>query len=353
MNLFKSMADLLSGGESFVLATILSRSGSAPRAAGTRMVVRSDASIIGTIGGGILEARIQGMAREVFEHGSARIERFVLSAEDAGRMGMICGGQVEVLIHFVDGADPLNLELYRKLATALESGERGWLITKIPDGKAGQDTVVQVLAGGDGTLDGMFVGGLGPESKTKIQELLGLAGSREPEVVSASGVRFLVEPLCHNGTVYIFGAGHISQKLAPLTSLVGFRTVVLDDREEFANRARFETADEVLVPSSFDNALLGLDIDRDSYVVIVTRGHAHDKTLLAEALKTEAGYIGMIGSRRKRDAIYESLRGKGFAPEVFERVHSPIGLSIDAETPEEIAVSIVAELIQARARKSP
>jgi xanthine dehydrogenase accessory factor len=313
------------------------------------MVVRSDDSIIGTIGGGILEARIQGMAREVFEHGSARIERFVLSAEDAGRMGMICGGQVEVLIHFVDGADPMNLELYRKLATALESGERGWLITKIPDGKAGRDTVVQVLAGGDGRLDG----GLGLEGSTKIRELLGRAGSREPEIVSDAEERFLVEPLCRNGTVYIFGAGHISQKLAPLTSLVGFRTVVLDDREEFANRARFETADEVLVPSSFENALLGLDIDRDSYVVLVTRGHAHDKTLLAEALKTKAGYIGMIGSRGKRDAIYESLRREGFAPEVFERVHSPIGLSIDAETPEEIAVSIVAELIRARARKSP
>ena len=134
--------------------------------------------------------------------------------------------------------------------------------------------------------------------------------------------------------------------------MVGFQTVVLDDRQEFANRERFETADEVIVPSSFERAIDDLEINEQSYLVLVTRGHAHDKTLLRQALGTKAGYIGMIGSRRKRDAVYEALRKEGISPGEFDRVFSPIGLEIGAETPEEIAVSIVAELIRVRAAKN-
>jgi xanthine dehydrogenase accessory factor len=168
-------------------------------------------------------------------------------------------------------------------------------------------------------------------------------------VVIQGEARFLVEPLGADGVVYIFGAGHISQKLAPLTRLVGFRTVVLDDRAEFANRERFPAVDDLLVLSSFDRAMARLSIHANSYLILVTRGHAHDKTLLGEALATRAGYIGMIGSRGKRDAVYRALEEEGFAAEAFQRVHSPIGLTIAAETPEEIAVSITAELIAVRA----
>jgi xanthine dehydrogenase accessory factor len=342
MNLFKEMLDLLSTGESFVSATILNRSGSAPRSAGTRMVVRSDASIFGTIGGGILEANVQGLAAEVFRHRRPLVKKFVLSAEDASRMGMICGGQVEVLIHFVDALAAANLELHRVLCEALKLRKRAWLITGIPADEMDGNVVAHHLVKNSGEH-------VGELEEAMVQRLIALARSREPEVVFDEGRRFFVEPLCGEGSVYIFGAGHVSQKLALLTGLVGFRTVVLDDREEFANRDRFETVDEIVVLDSFENALQGLDLDRHSYVVLVTRGHAHDKTLLAEALKTEAGYIGMIGSRRKRDAIYDALQKEGFPVEAFERVYSPIGLNIGAETPEEIAVSIVAELIQARA----
>ena len=136
-----------------------------------------------------------------------------------------------------------------------------------------------------------------------------------------------------------------------LTQMVDFRTVVLDDREAFANRERFKTADEILVLSDFIGAFSDLEIDEDSYVVIVTRGHRHDKTVLSQALRTKAGYIGMIGSRRKRDATYGAIIKEGFTPEDLDRVHCPIGLVFCAETPQEIAVSIVAELIDARANK--
>jgi len=132
--------------------------------------------------------------------------------------------------------------------------------------------------------------------------------------------------------------------------MVEFRTVVLDDRAEFANRKRFAETDEVIVLENFDNAFGGVVIDPDAYIVIVTRGHSHDKTVLAQALKTDAGYIGMIGSRTKRDTIYRALKQEGFTQTDIDRVHSPIGMDIGAETPEEIAISIVAELVRVRAK---
>ena len=154
------------------------------------------------------------------------------------------------------------------------------------------------------------------------------------------------------GTVYLFGAGHVSQQVAHLTSMTHFRTVVLDDRVEFANRERFPGADEIRVPASLDAAFTGLAIDRDSYIVIVTRGHRYDKTVLQQALRTEAGYIGMIGSKGKRDAVYKTLLEEGRTSAELERVHSPIGLKIGGDTPEEIAVSIVAELIKERSARN-
>jgi xanthine dehydrogenase accessory factor len=257
-------------------------------------------------------------------------------------MGMICGGQLRVLIQYVDGSDPTYLGFFRQVTAALELGKSAWLMTEIPDGETTRNGLVQCLSHSDGTR--VCTG-----EDDNLPILSPLAQSREPQVVTQGASRFLVEPLCHEGVVFIFGAGHISQQLALLTRLVGFRTVVLDDRTEFANRERFASADDVVVLPTFDRAMAGLPITENSYLVLVTRGHAHDKTLLGEALTTRAGYIGMIGSRRKRDAVYQELQREGFTEKAFERVHSPIGLSIAAETPEEIAVSITAELIAVRA----
>jgi xanthine dehydrogenase accessory factor len=150
-------------------------------------------------------------------------------------------------------------------------------------------------------------------------------------------------------TLVVFGAGHVSMPTVELAAGVGFRVVVVDDRSEFANRERFAAAADILVPKDFSSAVSMLSIDNDTFVVIVTRGHSFDKEVLAGTLRTDAGYIGMIGSRRKRNAIYAALKKEGFTDTDLARVHCPIGLSIGAESPEEIAVSIVAELIQHRA----
>ena len=160
--------------------------------------------------------------------------------------------------------------------------------------------------------------------------------------------RFLVEPLRHGGTVYLFGAGHVSQKIAPLSESVGFKTVVLDDRADYANRERFPEPVEIRVIDSF-KTLPELDIDEDSYLVIVSRGHLYDKDILEQVVRSDAAYIGMIGSRSKRDLLYAELVRHGVEREELERVHAPIGVNIGAETPEELAVSIVGELIEVRA----
>ncbi len=345
MNLFKTIVCLLTAGKGFVLATILARFGSAPRVAGTRMLVHEDGSSSGTIGGGLLEAQIQQLAKEVLEHKRTLVRDYHLSTDDASRMGMICGGQVQVLIQFVDPGEPSHLEFFKEISAALERGQWAWLVTRIPAESEGGVFPPQALLRVDGRSTGTIDAG-------RLRDIVGRADGGRAALVNLEDATYLVEPLAREGTVFIFGAGHISQKLAPLTKLVGFRTVVLDDREEFANRQRFANADQVIVLHSFAGAIQDLDVDEDSYVVLVTRGHAHDKVLLGEALKTRAGYIGMIGSRRKSDAIYQDLRQEGFHPDDFQRVHSPIGLSIGAESPEEIAVSIVAELSQGRAGKN-
>lgn len=345
MNLFREIAALLSQGDNLVLATILNRSGSAPRAVGSRMVVRPDGSILGTIGGGILEARVQGLAREVFETRTPLVRDFTLTAEDASLMGMICGGQVRILIHHVDCSEAFQSQFYQEIGKVQEDHRQAWLVTGIPRGKGDSDRPEHGFLG----QDGYFAGTLDP---ALTREVVAQFSGRQPDVVRLGERSFLVEPLSREGSVFIFGAGHISRELAPLTRRVGFRTIILDDREEFANRERFPMADEIHVIDSFERALGGLEIDGECYLVLVTRGHAHDKTVLRLALETEAGYIGMIGSRRKRDAIYTALLEEGFTTRDLDRVHSPIGLDIAAETPEEIAVSIVAELIMIRAGKN-
>jgi xanthine dehydrogenase accessory factor len=340
MKIFNRIEELLAHRENFVVAVITNRSGSAPRDVGTKMVVCENGSIIGTIGGGLLEAQVRDLAMEVFGHRKPVSREFSFTAEEAAEMCMICGGNVKVLVHFVDASQSSNLVLYQQIAAALRSLERAWLVTEIPPGG---DEVTQCLIKSDGTR----IGQLGTGT---TQEPLPL--SCRAELVSHEGSLLFVEPLSLGGTAFIFGAGHISQMLAPLTRLVGFRTMVLDDRKEFANRERFETADEVIVPESFERAMNDLEIDGDSYLVLVSRGHAHDKTLLRQALRTNAGYIGMIGSLRKRHAVYDALCKEGFSRGELGRVFSPIGLDIGAETPEEIAVSIVAELIKVRAEKN-
>ncbi|HTP66028.1 MAG TPA: XdhC/CoxI family protein [Geobacteraceae bacterium] len=341
----QSICHLLEEGEDLVLATVIGHSGSTPRSVGTKMVVRPGGAVVGTIGGGLVEFHAQKLAREVFNTGKALTETVEFTGADAAATDrMICGGKMEILLELLL-ADPDNIRELKELILLLQKRHKGFLIKTIDTTGEMVRRMAWCLVQADEVTLGNFPG---PDSL--LADITAeSARAKHPLALAREEKRFFVEPTVLPGTVYLFGAGHVSRPVAELAHIVDFRTVVLDDRPDFANADRFPNADGINVVPSFHQAFEGLEIDRDSYLVILTRGHLHDKTVLEQALKTEAGYIGMIGSKRKRDLIYHELMGKGFTSDDLARVHAPIGLAIDAETPEEIAVSIVAELIQVRA----
>lgn len=181
---------------------------------------------------------------------------------------------------------------------------------------------------------------------------MGCGGDADVQIqyIDASHPEEFVEEFNLETTAYIFGAGHVGLALEPVLRHINFNTVVIDDREEYANKERFPQAAQVKVIPDFKHAFEGLKINEDSYIIIVTRGHMGDYDVLKDALKQSCAYVGMIGSRKKNAMLFDMLRKEGYSEEDIERVYAPIGLAISAETPEEIAVSIAAELIQVRAK---
>lgn len=342
--LYQSVVRLLTAGESLVLATIFHSSGSAPRSAGAKMIIRADGSIIGTIGGGRLEAETIELARKVQISRQSLIQPFDLTGADAAGAGMICGGEGEILLDYLDAVNAGNRQVYEAIVTAMDKAQKAWLITELTYGQANRQQRQQCLVTKDGTVIGNFQ--CEPEFMEKM-----ITGPAKISIHADAkeGWKFIVEPIRTIGVVYIFGAGHVSQQIAKLTDMVGFVTVVIDDRPVFANKERFPQS-EIMVVDNYQ-CVPELPINQDSYLVIVTRGHLHDGIILEQALKTEACYIGMIGSRSKRDYLYRELQAKGVSAQSLQRVNSPIGINIFAETPEEIAVSIVGELIKARAER--
>ncbi len=330
----------LNRGEALVLAKIAGRQGSTPRAAGTQMVVARGGRIAGTIGGGLLEARVMAQCHALLGGGGGRWLSFDLSFTEVAGSDMICGGGLEVvLLPMAPTAE--NIALFERWGRLEAAGGEGLLIFAVRREGQAISSWHCALAESDGRLLGRL-----PLSAAALEAAL--QSGRDSAVMQTLHLEdcdLFVEPIRKPKTAFLLGAGHVALPTAHMAALVGFRVVVLDDREAFANAARFPEAHAVRVLADFEHPFEGLQVDRDGFIVIVTRGHLHDKTALAQALKTDAAYSGMIGSRRKRDQIFKRLLAEGFSEADLRRVHSPIGLNIGAETPEEIAVSIVAEMI--------
>jgi xanthine dehydrogenase accessory factor len=240
-------------GEPAALVTVVATEGSTPQKAGAKMVVYPDGRLVGTIGGGCVEAEMARRARQAIESRQPQLASYDLTPEQAGEDGLVCGGRMQVFI----------------------------------------------------------------------------------------------EPLLGTPTLCLFGAGHVAQPLAHMAKLAGFRVEVVDDRVKFANRERFPDADEVLV-EDFRAARDRLTLGPNTYVVVVTRGHKGDADALSCVLEHELRYVGLLGSRPKMVHVFNELRDRGVPPEALARVHVPIGLGIGAQTPEEIAVSILAEMVAIR-----
>ena len=255
VDIYEEIVRLREQGRRGAVATIVNVRGSIPSFETAKMLVRDDGSIVGTIGGGCVEAEVWQAARQVMESEKPRTLTFNLNQNPKLDTGLVCGGTLDIFI----------------------------------------------------------------------------------------------EPVLPAACLYIFGAGHVAFHLYQVASNAGFEVMVVDDRENYANRERFPHAKEVIA-EDYEQAMARLSPADNSYIVIVTRGHRDDMRVLRWAVQTRAPYVGMIGSKRKTITIFRELVKEGISEQSFERVHAPVGLDIGAITPEEIAVAITAELIAARRR---
>jgi xanthine dehydrogenase accessory factor len=346
----------LTRGGNLCLATIVNQIGSAPRALGASFFVRADGSIAGTIGGGRLEAEVITAAVQSLSSKESRILHFRLRGTEAAQTDMLCGGDVDVYLEPVLAGDQAALDVFAAAAQVLTKGQRALMVTPLlPGPQQGlKGRKLLVTSQGDAVGSVEILPNLVAELKSDLDELVsrGKPGLWMQQPPQGLKVDCFLEPIASAPVLYLFGGGHVSLPVASLAKMVGFRLVVIDDRPDFANAQRFPMADQVLV-RDFENVLDEYELGPEAYVVIITRGHIFDKDVLAQALRKTTAYVGMIGSRRKRDIIYRTLLNEGIGQEDIDRVHSPIGLDIGAETPEEIAVSIVAELVQERAQRNP
>ncbi len=353
---YHSLFEILEKKEPVLLATIISQHGSSPRGTGAHMALTANGSQIGTIGGGRIEAIFHERFKDLVSINQSSIFDFILSESEASNLEMICGGSISILVDSILPEDKNLIELFHQVSDTTQNQTSGWIVSLLPsEGKSQMPEKCFISA--DGFLYGSwrpkvtFNGHLPEKLFDNYLEIqLSELDLKSPQIIKVGENKIFWEPVGQHSSVYIVGAGHIAQKLAPLTTLVGFRTIILDDRQEFISSDRFPTVDERHILADFSNVFDTLKIDSQSYIVIVTRGHQFDKSVLGQALSTDASYIGMIGSRRKIKLTFESLINEGCDEKKLARVHSPIGLDIGAETPEEIAVSIVAELIKCRAQ---
>jgi xanthine dehydrogenase accessory factor len=340
--ILQEVLSLLDSGEAFALVTLVAQKGSTPRAAGAQMLVRRDGSIAGTIGGGLLEATMMREAAGVIAAGRSQVSVVELTGQSVSGPAMICGGHAAVLVAYVPAGDGGLRDLLGALAQTRADGRAAWLYTFFAAAPGPTGVSYCLLRDGAEPFGELPCA---PAELHALADKIAAQGSAElPDGRSVS-----VEALLPRTTVVICGAGHVAQALAPVALAVGFDVVVLDDRPEFATAERFPAAARVLLLRTFEDAFTRLAITSRSFVVIVTRGHTHDYSVLGQALRTEAGYIGLMGSASKRKKILAALEADGFCAADRERVFSPIGIAIAAETPAELAISIAAELIQVRA----
>jgi xanthine dehydrogenase accessory factor len=332
-------------GQGLVLAAIVETDGSTPQIVGASAVFSSEGLVSGTVGGGLLEARVGEAAAKALADGEPRLISVRLDADPADMEGAICGGTARVLVDpGVDAAKGIftsALEGFRKrrpgvLVSRMVPGhddtvavERGWL----PEG-------VPVLP------DDPVFGHVAPEIIENI-----LAAGR-PRLIGTKDRMWFVEPVLPLPRLIIAGAGHIGRAVTRLGSLLDFSVTVIDDRSEFANTANLPEADEVLL-ADIGEAIRSVENSPDNYFVIVTRGHQKDAEALRAAIGREAAYIGMIGSKRKIELMQCEFLENGWATAAqWAGIHAPIGIGIGSRTVEEIAVSIAAELVLVRSGRA-
>lgn len=350
--IYTKIVELFEKNRVSVLATITHQTGSSPRGVGTKFLIMEDGSYVGTIGGGSIEKLVLDESVKVLNSFTPIHFSHRMQGSEVDEAEMICGGNIDIFMEPVLPDNLNNLHIFEEVMEIIRRGGAGLLATVIdPDQwRTGQIPKMFIKKNGEKIGSLLEIEEIDISIKERMDQLL--EGGKPTTITcrdrEGNHLNIFVEPVISDPIVYIFGGGHISRQISPLAVKVEFKVVIIDDRPEFSDPANFPEAREVHT-YPFNNVMERFPVNEFSYLVIVTRGHSHDKTVLGQALKTPAKYIGMIGSSRKVSIIYEKLLKEGFTKDEIDRVHSPIGIEIGAETPEEIAVSIVGELIKVRA----
>ena len=335
-------------GKRAVLATVVRTKGSTPQKQGAKLLVREDGTGVGTLGGGCVEGDIWFAAQELMKRGGASEYReYHLNEELAAQDGLVCGGTMYFLIEPV--YKPADFLSHAKAVADAYAGT-GMPVALATIVKLGDKTATSVgtklFIRDDGTSEGTLGSSvLDNAAVSKALELMVLGKSMY--VTSEDGTEYFIEAYTTPPKLVLVGGGHVSNAIAPLARMVGFHLYVTDDREEFASESRFPEA-EMTVVKQPEEALAEIPINPNTFIIIATRGHRYDNVALAAAVKTPAKYVGLLGSRRKTILIYEDLVKMGFPSDRIREIRSPVGLDIHARTPEEIAVSIVAEMLMFR-----
>ncbi len=344
---FSEAVQLLGKGDQVVVATVVRTKGSTPQKPGAKLLVRKDGSGVGTLGGGCVEGDIWYAAQQLLKSGGdVEYREYALNEELAAEDGLVCGGTMYFLI------DPIyRPEEYLPYAQEIDSAYKGGTpvsIASLIKPAEGSDTSIgaKLFIHENGATEGTL--GSTELDREAVKKAYGLmVHGRNEYVTSEHGAEYFVEAYTTPPQLVVCGGGHVSKAIAPLAKSLGFRLFVTDDRAEFVSEERFPEADE-RVEATPEEALPKLPINANTFIVIATRGHRYDNVALEAALRTPAQYVGLLGSLRKTILIYEDLLRNGVPVERVKEVRSPIGLDVHARTPEEIAVSIMAEALMFR-----
>jgi xanthine dehydrogenase accessory factor len=356
--IYQELAGLLERKEPLAFAVLVETKGSTPQKCGAKAIFLPDGRVIGTLGGGCLEAETRQKALRALETGESFTFKAVLDDDFGWDDGLICGGSVQTFVQPNPPSSPIwqalleshGLRERRVLATittgehvgkrALFASEQLIIADDLPADLLSQLSTKCVEILQEPEPEPLTISHLSPEA---LPAVVGLAKADQPSRLSV-----YYEPILPKPVLVICGGGHVGCAVGKLAAWSGFDVVAIDDRASFANKERFPDASKIIVDDPA-KVMKDFPFDADTYICIVTRGHRHDAVVLKEVIHSKAGYIGMIGSKRKVRTVMEGFINEGVATaEDFRRVRTPMGLAIHSLTVEEIAVSVVSELIAVR-----
>jgi len=328
-----------------ILAVILSTEGSTPQIPGSSALFSGKELVTGTLGGGILEHQAGEISSRILESQVSIMSEFMLDAQIDSTDSAACGGKALILF---DASPADSRKAFADLCESITKKSPGILATSITPADENAVTVTRIWLNGNSIQDKAITKKEVPLPDEVIKK--NFSRGKPALFRTKTGSWIFLEPVFPQEELIIAGAGHIGQAVAHLGHLLNFKVTVIDDREEFANRTRLPDADTIIF-GDIAETLRNYTITPSCYIVIVTRGHAHDAAALREVILSQAGYIGMIGSSKKIALMQEKFIKEGWSsPEQFDRVFAPIGIPIPSQSIEEIAVSIAAQLIEARYR---